>query len=177
VINYLYTEESKPDGAPNREASGDVIMRIPLQFAATLALGLLAGALSLEGLVMVPYWRSLSAGPFSELHAGFAPRLYRFFAPLTGGAVALSVASSGAGVLSGGDVRTQSFSLVSVALAASLLAFYALYFHEANKRLPLCASEGNETRLRRELSRWHQVHMVRCVACLGAFACSLVGLL
>jgi hypothetical protein len=152
-------------------------MIVLLQFASTLALGLLAGALCFEGLVMVPYWRSLSARAFSELHAGFAPRLYRFFAPLTVGAVTLSVASGIAVVVAGSGFPAHGFTLISAALGASLLAFYALYFHASNERLPSLAIKGDEIRLRRELTRWHKIHIVRCVVCLAGFTSSLVAAL
>ena len=51
-----------------------------LRFVASLTLGMLAGALSFEGLVLLPHWRSLSIGAFPDLHHDFAPRLYTFFA-------------------------------------------------------------------------------------------------
>ena len=61
-----------------------------VRLLSAVSLGLLAGSLSLEGMVLVPYWRSLESSAFAELHASFAPRLYSFFAPLTAVAVLIT---------------------------------------------------------------------------------------
>jgi hypothetical protein len=107
-----------------------------LRLTAAVILGLLAGALALEGFVLVPYWRSLRATAFAELHAGFAPRLFRFFAPLTTAAVTVSAASGVAVMWIRDRAWADWFTVGSAVFAASLLVFYRLYFHSANERLP-----------------------------------------
>jgi hypothetical protein len=49
----------------------------------TLTLGLFAGSLLLEGLVLVPFWRNLPPQDFFKLHHDFGKRLFGYFAPLT----------------------------------------------------------------------------------------------
>ena len=65
-----------------------------LDLAAVGLLGTLSGALLAEGIVLVPYWRALQPAEFTDLHHGFAPRLYRFFAPLTALAVTVAIGES-----------------------------------------------------------------------------------
>lgn len=140
-----------------------------------LSLGLLAGSLSLEGLVLVPYWRSLGSSAFAELHAGFAPRLHSFFAPLTAVAVLISVAAGGAVAWTTELDAADWFTVVAAALAGSLLAFYRLYFHTANARLPVLASAGNEVALGAELRRWQRTHQVRTIVSVAAFVLAMLG--
>jgi hypothetical protein len=137
-------------------------------------LGLLSGALSLEGLVLVPYWRSLAVGPFAELHASFAPRLFRFFAPLTTAAVMSAVVSVFAVAWHRDDGAALPWSIASGLLALSLLAFYRFYFHAANQRLPQLAVGQNGAGLSSELGKWSRHHLVRTAVCIAAFMTQVV---
>ena len=140
-----------------------------------VSLGLLAGSLLLEGLVLVPHWRSLGSSAFAELHAGFAPRLYRYFAPLTAGAVLISVSAALAVAWTTEPNATDWFTVAAGAFAASLLAFYRLYFHSANARLPLLARSGDALGLSSELHRWQRTHQVRTAVSLVAFVLAELG--
>ena len=146
-----------------------------LRVVSAMLVGLLAGSLSLEGLVLVPYWRSLRTDAFADLHAGFAPRLYRFFAPLTAAATSMSLASGIGVAWSAERGPTDWFTVASAVLAASLLAFYRLYFHEANERLPLLAAAGEDTALTAELRRWQRIHLARTVVSVAAYLLALLG--
>ncbi len=147
----------------------------PLRLVSAVTVGLLAGSLALEGLVLVPYWRSLRADAFADLHAGFAPRLYRFFAPLTTAATSMSLAAGIAVAWTAERGRADWFTVGSAVLAASLLAFYRLYFHSANERLPVLAATGTETALSAELRRWQRIHLARTVVSVAAFILSILG--
>ena len=146
-----------------------------LRLATAMLVGLLAGSLCLEGLVLVPYWRSLRSDAFADLHAGFAPRLYRFFAPLTAGATSMSLVSGIAVAWRSERDLADLYTVASAVLAASLLAFYRLYFHSANDRLPLLAADGDDTALSAELRRWQQIHLARTVVSVGAFFLAVLG--
>ena len=146
-----------------------------LRVVSAVGLGLLAGALSLEGLVLVPHWRSLSLESFADLHQGFAVRLYRFFAPLT--AVTVSVAlASGVGVMFRHQRdRAAWCTVASAILAASLLVAYRLYFHSANARLPILAANKSTSALSAELRRWHRIHHARTIVSIAAFVLAILG--
>ena len=147
-----------------------------LRLASAVALGLLAGALSLEGFVLVPYWRSLRPEAFVDRHEGFAPRLYRFFAPLTAVATSLALVAGLAVGWRDQRVRADWFTVASAALAVSLLALYRIYFHSANRRLPQLAATNAEDALSAELRRWHSIHQSRTLVSVAAFVLALLGL-
>lgn len=146
-----------------------------LRLVSAILVGLLAGSLCLEGLVLVPYWRSLRSDAFADLHAGFAPRLYRFFAPLTAAATSVSLASGLAVAWRSERDLADWYTVASAVLAASLLAFYGLYFRSANERLPLLAAAGDDTALSAELRRWQRIHLTRTVVSVGAFGLAALG--
>ena len=146
-----------------------------LRVASALTIGLLAGSLSLEGLVLVPHWRSLRSDSFADLHAGFAPRLYRFFAPLTAVATSMSAASGVAVAWSNERRLPEWFTVAAAVLTASLLVFYRLYFHAANERLPVLAATGGDASLAAELRRWQRIHLARTGICIVAFVLAMLG--
>ncbi len=146
-----------------------------LRLATAMLLGLLAGSLCLEGLVLVPYWRSLRSDAFADLHAGFAPRLYRFFAPLTAGATSMSLVSGIAVAWRSERDLADWCTVASAVLAASLLVFYRLYFHSANERLPVLAADRDDVALSAELRQWQRIHLARTVVSVGAFFLAVLG--
>ncbi len=150
-----------------------------LRVITTMGLGLLAGALLTEALVLVPYWRTISGAAFTALHEGVAPRLYSFFAPLTIGAVGVAALS---GIVtrwsswSSAMVAADWFSVGASVLAISLLGFYRLYFEKANEELPGLARMPDPTRLTEALRRWQKVHAIRTVVCAASFGCAVLAI-
>lgn len=143
---------------------------------ATAGLGLLAGSLALEGAVLVPAWRGLPARTFGELHAGFGPRLYRYFAPVTVLGTGSAIVSGLVAALRREDGVASWCAITASLLAASLLAFYRLYFESANERVPRLATAGADEALAAELERWQRVHVARTAVCVAAFVLAAVGL-
>jgi hypothetical protein len=143
---------------------------------ATVALGLLAGALLTEGAVLVPYWRSISNQAFSRLHDGVAPRLYAYFAPLTITAVLLATASGAFATRSGPVTTDDWLTIASSALAISLLGFYRWYFQRANRALPKFARLEDPAQLAAELRRWQLIHTVRTGVCVASFLAAVLAL-
>jgi hypothetical protein len=136
-----------------------------LNLFATLALGLYAGSLLTEGVVLVPYWRRMPHAEFMRLHGDVGPSLFRYFAPLTTLAVALSVATA---------IREASLyswhTLAAALCAGALLTFFA-YFKRANAAF--AAGTLSENELGPELARWSSWHWLRTVAVVGAFAATI----
>jgi hypothetical protein len=66
-----------------------------IALAAVIALGLSAGALLMEGAVLVPYWRSLPAADFLQWYRDNASRLLNFFGPLEIVTAVLVLAAAG----------------------------------------------------------------------------------
>lgn len=140
-------------------------MTFDLNLVATVALGLFAGSLLTEGAVLVPYWRRMPHADFMRLHGDVGPSLFRYFAPLTTLAVALSVVVAvREGVLWSG--RTVAAALC----VGALLTFFA-YFKRANAAF--AAGTLSESELGPELTRWSAWHWLRTVAVIGAFAAAV----
>src|SRR4030095_4538670 len=67
--------------------------------AATIALGLAAGAMLAEGAVLVPYWRSLPPDAFLAWYVDNAARLLNFYGPLELVSAILAIAAAGLSLL------------------------------------------------------------------------------
>ena len=143
-----------------------------LSLATACVLGVFAGSLLTEALLLVPYWRTLNLERFYALHRDFGPRLFRYFAPLTSIATFLPVASAARGFV--GPGQHDPLAWLSAGLIVAVTLTFPLYFKNANQAL----ADGNlsETELRRELARWAKVHNFRTVLALLGFAASVVAL-
>ena len=133
----------------------------------TVLVGLYAGALLTEGAVLVPYWRTLSAEKFYELHRDVGPRLFRYFAPLTAIAVGAAVLAA---VLPD-SVSTARWIAAGLCVAA-LLSFF-VYFRRANAQF--ARHSLSEEDLTVELQRWAVWHHGRTLLVVAAFCVAVVG--
>lgn len=140
-----------------------------MNVAAAIALGLFAGSLLLEGLVLVPFWRTLGPDQFFALHRSFGPRLFRYFAPITMAAAIASVVSA---VVHRRDPHPV-LSFAAAALTIITLASFPLFFAKANKAFELRSISNSELPL--ALTRWAQVHAIRTAVSLIAFLLSVVA--
>jgi hypothetical protein len=141
-----------------------------LSVLTTAILGLFAGSLVTEALLLVPFFRSLSFEEFNRLHTEFGPRLYRYYAPLTISATVLPVVLAAGAIFAGSPHWLMACA--PAVLALGILATYLLYFQNANaafaeKRLDAAG-------LKAELTRWAGVHNFRTVLAVSGFLVSLV---
>ena len=151
----------------NAAAASPAAAVLPLLSAG--ALGLLAGALMAEGALLLPYWRTLSAAMFYELHPVYGPKLMRFYAPLTIAAPLLATLAAAAAWLFGG--QASLYSGIAAGLAWSLVAIYFVYFKAANEAFArrMIAPQM----LPQALARWAAWHRLRTVLCVLAFGFAL----
>ena len=133
----------------------------------TFLIGLYAGSLLTEAMILVPYWRKLAPAQFFALHGTLGPNLFRYFAPLTVVAVMLAVAVP---VLNRGE--NMAWNLSGVLCAGALLIFF-IYFSKANKSF--ADHSLSEAKLPAELARWAAWHWARTVFLLVALAASIYG--
>ena len=77
-------------------------MTVVLLFLAVTAMGLTAGAVLAEAMVLVPYWRSMPPAAFLAWYRQHGELLFRFYAPLEIAAALLVVAAASASWLGGG---------------------------------------------------------------------------
>lgn len=139
----------------------------------TLVLGLFAGSLLTEALLLVPYFRSLSFEEFNRLHREFGPRLYRYYAPLTISATVVPLAAAAAAILE--YPRINLFAWLAAALVLVILATYVIYFRAAN--LAFAERRFDEPALAKELALWAGVHTFRTALAMCAFIASVLAVL
>lgn len=144
-----------------------------LTILTTLVLGLFAGSLLTEALLLVPYFRSLSFEEFNRLHREFGPRLFNYYAPLTIGATLIPQAAAVATILD--YPRTNVFACLAAGLVLMILATYVFYFRAAN--LAFAERRLDEPALAKELARWAGVHTFRTALAMGAFVASVFAVL
>jgi hypothetical protein len=143
-----------------------------LAYLATAALGLLAGAMLLIAVAIVPFWSSLEPTAFADWFRAYSPLLGRFMLPLGASAAILAVlAAALARPLS--SPRFGSFALAA-ALAVAVGAVYPLYFSAANAAIAGKSLGADE--IAAELVRWRSWHWFRTGAGVLGFLAALRGL-
>lgn len=141
-------------------------------YASALSLGLFAGAMLTEGLVLVPYWRSLPAAQFFSWYGAEGPRLLGFFGPLTWLAGLTALASALVALWTRAPGRGASTLAAGLMLAA--VATFFLYFERANASFS--TGSLDPAALSRELARWAHWHHARTGLGAGALIAALVAL-
>lgn len=126
-----------------------------------VALGLFAGSLLTEAVILVPFWRSIPADEFQRQHHRMGPSLYRYFAPLTLAAVGLMMAA----IVLTWPV-SPAWMMAGCFVAAAFLSF-PLYFKRANASFAKGGLSADN--LRDELRRWSRWHWVRTIMVIVAF--------
>jgi len=143
-----------------------------LQTLAALSLGLFAGAMLTEGLVLVPWWRSLPPAEFLSWYGANDHRLVGFFGPLTWLAGLLAVGAALAATWSGQPGRWAA--LAAAALMVLAVASFFAYFGRANASFS--SATVKVTDLPAELARWATWHWVRTGLSVGALLAALQAL-
>ena len=143
-----------------------------LQLSTAFCLGLFVGSMLTEGMILVPYWRSMEPKTFLDLHGTMGPRLYGYFAPLT--ILATLIPTVTAGACLGSPTHPWVDSTVASAIMLLILGIYFLYFKAANESFAT-GSVGIEG-LPAELRRWAAWHWLRTVLAAVAFLASLRAL-
>jgi Domain of unknown function (DUF1772) len=140
--------------------------------AAAGTLGIFAGAMLTEALVLVPYWRSLKADAFYAWYGDNGRRLVGYFGAVTWLAGIAALTSAGASV-SAGHSGTP-FAVTAFALALAAVSLFPLYFTRANASFAAAAMSADT--LRAELARWERWHRVRTGLSLGALTAALAAI-
>lgn len=138
-----------------------------LNILSTLIIGLYAGSLLTEAVILVPYWRRMGPVEFFELHSSLGPRLFRHYAPLTASAVALSLIVA---LLNHAENLAWN---MTAGLCVSALVIFFVYFSKANKSFADHSLKDSE--LAAELTRWARWHWFRTVLVIIASAISITG--
>jgi uncharacterized membrane protein len=141
-----------------------------LQLATAACLGVYAGAMLTEGLVLVPFWQSLAPPDFLAWYAANDARLLAFFSPLTIAVALVTLLSTAAAMLAAQESRWLTF--VAMVITHLAVASYFVYFEAANASFS-AATIAPEA-VPAELVRWATWHHARTLLSLVAFACTLL---
>jgi len=137
------------------------------------AVGVYAGAMLMEGAVLVPYWRSLPPAAFFAWYAANDRRLLSFFGPVTALAAALVAVAALSAFAAGHAGRWPA--LAALLLMALAVAMFPIYFQGANARF--AAAQIPPSGLAVELERWSAWHARRTALALAALAAALLAAL
>lgn len=133
----------------------------------TLFVGLYAGSLLTEAMILVPYWRRMEPEEFFRLHGTLGPKLFRFYAPLTTSAVVLAVVTACLN-------HAENFAWnITAGLSLAALAVFFIYFSKANKSF--AEHSLGDSELAGALTRWASWHWFRTILVIIALATSIAG--
>ena len=135
-----------------------------LHIFATAMIGLYAGSLLTEAMILVPFWRKMEPENFFALHHKMGPNLFRYFAPLTTIAVGAAVLSAIFGGL---------WDVVAGGLCLLAFIIFFVYFKKANASFASQSLTHDE--LGPELSRWAGWHWVRTIFVILALVASAIS--
>ena len=135
------------------------------------SLGVFFGAMLTEGLVLVPYWRSLPAESFYSWYGANDKRLIGFFGPLTWVAALSALTASGFSLWTAHPGRW--YAVTTAACALLVVSMFFVYFARANAGFSRGTMPAQELRV--ELDRWAAWHWVRSGLSLIALAAAVLA--
>ena len=136
-----------------------------------VVLGVTAGALLAEAVILVPFWQSIEAPAFLAWYKLNAARLLRFFGPLEVGALLVPGLAMAAAWFR--EAPGLVFLGAATALSLFVLISFPLYFREANASFEQGTIDPDD--VPQELRRWGRWHWVRTIAATLAFCASVLA--
>lgn len=128
-----------------------------LKYISLALFSVFLGSQITEGVLLIPYWQSLSAPDFYHYYQTFGPAIGRFYTVLTVVAALIPIA------LSVMYFRSKSpglgLALLSSLFAVAFVACFYVYFKGANELFYQAAL--NEAALKSELVTWSTWHWFR----------------
>jgi hypothetical protein len=138
---------------------------------AVVVLGVAAGALLAEAVILVPFWQSIEATAFLAWYKLNAARLLRFFGPLEVAALLVPGLATTAAWFH--EAPGLVFLGTATALSFLVLISFPLYFRDANANFEQGTIDPDD--VPRELRRWGRWHWVRTIAATLAFCASVLA--
>jgi hypothetical protein len=143
-----------------------------VSFLSAIALGLSAGALLVEGAVLIPFWRSQQPEAFLAWYREHAALLLRFFGPMEISAAVIAVLVALLKWTSAGS--DAHLSIAAAVLAVAVLGSFPLYFQRANASF--AAGTIAVDRVAPELRRWALWHLARTAIAMASFILAVLAL-
>jgi hypothetical protein len=136
------------------------------------ALGVFTGAMLTEGLLLVPWWRSLAPSSFLAWYAANDRLLMGFFGPLTSGTALLALAAALVSLGTGHPGRW--LAALAALLVIAVVSTFFLYFRAANARFAEGALRPDE--VPEALARWAAWHWLRTALSVAGLAAALLSM-
>ena len=136
---------------------------------ATVLLGLLAGALLLLAMGLIPYWQELEPSSFVPIFRDNSAHIANFMMPLGFSATGITWLALGLAVCK--KTPSKNWLIAASVCALCMLATFPIYFSGANAAL----AEGiiPTAELSNALSQWQLIHWIRTIAALLGCICAL----
>lgn len=112
-----------------------------------------------EGVLLVPYWKSLSAAAFYDYYSAFGPSIGTFYTCLTVLAVLVPICLSVYCLYK--KSPALKYSLVALIFALLVIAVFYLYFKEINELFYSRSFDENQLKLvLNDWGRWHWLRVI-----------------
>ena len=132
-------------------------MKLQSSYLLVAIFSIFLGSQITEGIILVPYWQSLSAQEFYNYYQEFGPLLGQFYTPLTIIAALIPIILSIVCFIK--KSSALPYFLVSTCFSLMFIACFYLYFKGANELFYQAAFQ--EENLRQELIIWSKWHWTR----------------
>jgi hypothetical protein len=142
-----------------------------LALLAVAALGISAGAMLAEELVLVPYWRAIPPDEFLRWFAANEPLLVAFYGPLEIVAAVLTIAAAVHAAWR--RAAGKGLLILAAALSVVVLLLYPLYFQDVNASFT--AGTIAPDAVAAELARWSAWQWLRVTIGVAAFVSALLA--
>ena len=134
-------------------------MKLPSFYFLVTLFSIFIGSQITEGIILVPYWQSLSADNFYAYYNEFGPEIGRFYTILTIMAALIPITVSIYFKLNNSSAFT--YAAISSVFALLFIAFFYIYFKGTNELFYQAAL--SEVDLEKELITWSYWHWGRIV--------------
>lgn len=143
-----------------------------MRFLSVASWGLFAGAMLTEGLVLVPYWQSLTPSEFFVWYKANDKRLLGFFGPLTSFTALVAIGTAFISLWQGDNGKWAA--LLTAIISVIVISTFFLYFQKANTSFATASLKVDEVAT--ELARWARWHWWRTTLSLFALVMSMLSL-
>ncbi len=128
-----------------------------LFFLSIIIFSIFLGSQITEGLLLVPYWKSLSKTEFYEYYSKFGPLIGRFYTILTIIATLIPISISVYCFFN--KLRALKYSAVSSFFAFLIITIFYIYFKGTNQQFYGASFDVNQ--LKSVLKGWEFMHWLR----------------
>ena len=132
-------------------------MNRTLFFLSIVIFSVFLGSQITEGVLLIPYWKTLPRAEFYAYYAKFGPTIGKFYTVLT---IVAAVVPFGISIYCFlNKLNGLKYALVSSFFAFLVIAFFYVYFKGANQQFYEAALNANQ--LKAELKTWEYLHWLR----------------